>query len=276
MAQGKLAKGEDIARGTARAFGGALLFSFPLLMTMEMWELGVSVHPLRLGLFVVLSVPVLVGLSHYSGFERTFGWREDLEDTFAALAVGALTAGGTLAVFGLIGQGEGLGEEVGKIAIQTAPAAIGAMVARKQFGGEQHGGGADGEGPSSYAGELFVMGVGALYIAFNVAPTEEMVLIAYRMTPVHAALLVLLSLIVLHAIVYAVGFRGQHAPEHESQRDLFAYFTLAGYAVALAISIYVLWTFGRLDGVGVADAAATAAVLAFPASLGAAVARLVV
>src|SRR3546814_16429460 len=46
----------------------------------------------------------------------------------------------------------------------------------------------------SYGGTLFLMSVGAVFLALNVAPTAEILLIAYKMTPWHAlAVLVLRS-----------------------------------------------------------------------------------
>jgi uncharacterized membrane protein len=42
------------------------------------------------------------------------------------------------------------------------------------------------------------------------------------------------------------------------------------------VSLYVLWSFGRTDGVAVAEIVNMLVVLGFPASLGAATARLVV
>ena len=71
---------ESFARGLARAYGGAIIFSLPLMMTMEMWSLGSAMEPLRLGLLTLLLVPMLVGLSHVAGFEPTFEWRDDLLD----------------------------------------------------------------------------------------------------------------------------------------------------------------------------------------------------
>ena len=50
----------------------------------------------------------------------------------------------------------------------------------------------------------------------------------------------------------------------------------AGYGIALLVSLYVLWSFGRTDGVAMAEIANMLVVLGFPASLGAATARLVV
>ena len=46
----KLEPGSDVAanresaRALARGVGGALLFAFPLLMTMEMWQLGFAIE----------------------------------------------------------------------------------------------------------------------------------------------------------------------------------------------------------------------------------------
>ena len=53
-------------------------------------------------------------------------------------------------------------------------------------------------------------------------------------------------------------------------------YTLAGYGLALLLSAYVLWTFGRTDNVSLPMVAMMTVMLAFPASLGAGIARLVV
>ncbi|MGP1680600.1 MAG: DUF2391 family protein, partial [Burkholderiales bacterium] len=59
------------------AFGGALLFALPTLMTMEMWELATQVHDGRLALFVAGIVALLVGMSRYAGFEETSSLASD-------------------------------------------------------------------------------------------------------------------------------------------------------------------------------------------------------
>ena len=183
-----------------------------------------------------------------------------------------------LALFGMLQPGMQLDEILGMIAIQAVPASIGAMVARKQLHGER-------DQPDSeerrrratYGGEVFLMLAGAIFVAFNVAPTEEMILIAYTMTPWHALALAAFSLAALHAFVYTVGFAGQETrPENAGFGRTFLHFTLVGYGVALLVSLYVLWTFGRTDGVALDVVAMMAVVLGFPASLGAATARLIV
>jgi len=53
------------------------------------------------------------------------------------------------------------------------------------------------------------MGVGALFLAANVAPTEEMVLIAQKMGDASVVVLSIVSLACMHAFVFAVEFRGK-------------------------------------------------------------------
>ena len=268
-------KTRDYLLGLGRAFGGAIIFSFPLLMTMEMWWLGFYMDRYRLALFLVLAIPMLVGLSYFSGFEKTFEWREDAMDAFAALGVGFIASAAMLGLFGLLEADMPANEIVGKVALEAVPASIGAMLGRKQMGDEDEDDREKAE--AGYAGELFLMMVGAVFLAFNVAPTEEMPLIAYRMNPLQVVALVLVSLTILHAFVYTVGFAGQQKPsEGATFWSTFLHFTVAGYGIALLVSLYVLWTFGRTDGMSPAVIVQTVAVLGFPASLGAATARLIV
>ncbi|HEX6376716.1 MAG TPA: TIGR02587 family membrane protein [Allosphingosinicella sp.] len=266
------------AIGLARAFAGALLFALPLLMTMEMWALGFSAHPARLLLFLLVNFLILVGLSRFGGFERTANLFEDLLDALAACAVAIVAAALILALFGILTPQMKLDEIIGKIAIQSIPCSFGAMLARKQLsGGERAADAIQAERTAGYFGQLFLMVAGALFLAFNVAPTEEMILIGFMMSPVQALLLVLLSILLLDAFVYGLGFAGEgERPQGVGRESLFLRFTVVGYGIALLVSLYVLWTFGRADGGGLGQVAITAAVLAFPAAIGAAIARLVV
>ncbi len=270
-----------VLTGLGRAGGGALIFGLPMLMTMEFWELGGSMERYRLVLLIVLSLPLLVGIAHRVGFEATFGWREDVRDAGIALGIAVLASAGVLAALGVLRSGSSAGVLVGQVAVQTVPAAIGALLARSQLAGGA--GGEDANGNESekgralagWAGTLFLMLVGALFLSLNVAPTEEMVLISYMMTPWHALVLVALSIAIMHAFVYALAFRGGEGAGSHSGWSRFLRFTLVGYVVCLAISLYVLWTFGRLDALAATPAAMATVVLAFPAAVGAAAARLI-
>lgn len=261
------------ARDLGRAFAGALLFSIPLLMTMEMWEQGVAMDRWRMLLFVLAGLPLLYGLAYYAGFSNRRGLRNDLMDTAAALAVGFVTAAVLLALFGVIRWDTAPREAVGMIALQAVPGAMGALLARRQLAGD--GGDADGdEDAASYTGELFLMAAGALFFALNMAPTEEMILIAYKATPWHALALVAASILLLHLIVFRAGFAGQE--EADRPAVAFLHFTLPGYAIALGVSLFVLFVFGRTDGHDLPGVVQSTVVLGLPASIGAAAARLLV
>jgi putative integral membrane protein (TIGR02587 family) len=262
----------------ARAFGGALIFYFPMLMTKEMWVLGFYINSVRLALFMFLAIPLLTGLSFYSGFTDTFRGRDNLLHTFIAYCVGFVASTVMLLLFAVIGPEMTVNEIIGKISIQAVPGSIGAMLAQHFLSGsarerenEQR------KHTASYSGQLFLMVVGAIFLSSSLASTEEMVLIAYQMTDWHAVVLMLVTMTIMHTFVYAVEFRGQKKaiPPDSSFWSIFLRFTVVGYAIVLLISGYILWTFGRTEGIAAGELLQSIVVLGFPAALGASASRLI-
>jgi putative integral membrane protein (TIGR02587 family) len=268
-------KNRQFAIGLARAFSGALLFAFPMLMTMEMWWLGFYVHPLRLVVFILLNVPLLVGLSYYAGFEETGSRLEDVLDAFIAYAVGFVVAALTLWLLAIVGPDMSANEIIGKIAIQAVPASMGAMLTRSQFGEEQRK--EERRSSANYEAGLFLMAVGALYLSASLASTEEMVLIAFKMTAGHVIGLVLFSLGLMQGFLYAVVGRGKtDLPSDDIPFwHVFFRYTVVGYAIALLISYLILWIFGRTAGLAPEELVQAVVVVGFPAALGAGAARLI-
>lgn len=260
----------------ARATGGAIIFAIPLLMTMEMWSLGFTIEPLRFVLFLLLTFPLLGGLSYFAGFEETFTARDRLREIGVAYAVGFGAAAAILSLFGVIAPGMTAAESVSKVAMQSVPASFGAMLARKQLGGGEREEGLR-QHHARYGGQLFLMAAGALFLSMSMAPTEEMVLIAHQMSTWHAVGLVLVSLLLMHGLVYMVEFGGQkEVPPGTPAWSVFLRFTVVGYALVLAISAYILWTFGLQDGLAAPEIVQATIVLGFPSALGAAISRLVI
>lgn len=259
--------------GVARAFGGAILFSLPLVMTMEMWSLGFYMDRFRLALLLLVLIPLLIRLSYHAGFEPTFDWKNDVLDAFVALAVGFISGATLLVAVGILTTDVSLPAAVGMVSLQAVPASVGAMLAQAQFGKTED---EKQDKPTTYWDELFLMAAGALFLALNVAPTEEMILIGYKLTEWQAIALLGLSLVLMHAFVYAVEFRGEsEIPAGTPQYSVFLRFTVVGYSVAFIVSAYVLWTFGRTDGLSLAEFMIVCIVLSFPASIGSAAARLI-
>ncbi|RKE84323.1 TIGR02587 family membrane protein [Rhizobium sp. AG855] len=274
---------DAFVRGIARGFAGALLFSIPMLMTMEMWFLGFYMSRERLLLLLVLNIPLLLVLSHRIGFEHTATWAQSARDAIVAYGMGIIASAAFLVLLGVITIDMPVDQWIGMVAIQAVPASIGAMLGRSQLSmsddDDEDDEGEDDQDEKSgtgYAMELFMMAVGALFLSLNLAPTEEMIVLAYKMTPWHALALALVSILLMHGFVYALAFRGGHTLEKDQPRwHAFIRFTLPGYMVALTVSLYALWTFERLDGMASVEALLVVIVLAFPAAIGAAAARLI-
>jgi putative integral membrane protein (TIGR02587 family) len=262
----------DHAVDLAHDFGGAIIFSFPLLMTMEMWWLGFYMDRSRLALFLAFAFVMIVGLSYLEGGDETF--KIEMLDALVACAVGYTVVAVMLVLFGIIKPGMSADEVVGKISLHAVPGSIGAILARRLLEVEETK--KERRRREWYGAKIFLMGVGAIFLAFQLAPTEEMVLIGHRMTEWHAVALALVSLCVMQAFGCAVERRGrQRMFAADFFWGVFLRYTIIGYSVALLISLYVLWTFGRLDGAAAAEIIMAMIVLGFPAALGAAAARLI-
>jgi putative integral membrane protein (TIGR02587 family) len=273
---------DAFVRGIARGFAGALLFSIPMLMTMEMWFLGFYMSRERLLLLLVLNMPLLLVLSHRIGFEHTATWAQSARDAVVAYGMGILASAAFLILLGVITIDMPFDQWIGMVAVQAVPASIGAMLGRSQLSmsddddDDETEDAREEKNGTGYAIELFMMAVGALFLSLNLAPTEEMILLAYKMTPWHALALMVISILLMHGFVYALAFRGGHTAQMDGSRwHAFIRFTLPGYLVALAVSLYALWTFERLDGMASVEALLVVIVLAFPAAIGAAAARLI-
>jgi putative integral membrane protein (TIGR02587 family) len=270
--------GWRFAAGLGRGFAGALIFALPMFMTMEMWELGFSMDRGRLLLLLIVNIPLLVLLSNEIGFEATYTWGDALRDAAIAYAIGIVSSATILAAVGVLQFEQPFIEIVGKIAVQAVPASIGALLARSQLNGDSDEDDEDPvqKGPRDYAREMFLMAIGALFLGLNVAPTEEMILLSYKMTPSHVLAVLVMSLIVMHGFVYAVSFKGGH----EIGEDVAAWhmvirFTLPGYVIALLVSAYALWTFEQFGDSSAWPVLASVIVLGLPCSIGAAAARLI-
>jgi len=263
------------AQALSRAFAGALIFCLPLLLTMEMWWLGFYLEPWRLAQLMIANLILLYGLSKVAGFEESHSWTDDILDACTAYFVAAVTTALMLYAIGAVRPQMTVGEVTGMIAIQSVPASFGAMIGVKLLGeGDEIE--ASERWRETYPGTLFLMLAGALFLSFTVVPTEEMILIAFQIDPWHALAIVATSVLILHAILYLVGFRGQEQRLEAGHGGALLRYTLPGFGVALAAAAYMLWTFGRLDGLHFGQAVLAVTVVAFPAALGVGIAQVVI
>lgn len=259
--------------GIGRAVGGAIIFSLPMMMTMEMWWIGFYIKPARLVLLVLFSLPLFISISSMIGFKESKGLWDNVVDVLVAYAVTFVATGIALIVFGAITWETALEEAYSMILLQSVPGALGALLARSVVGP----GTVEADDRSqNYGQEMVVLLTGGLFLAFNLAPTEEMVLISYMMSSWHMLALMLLTLVVMHFFtVSTMDGPADNFKNWKSQARLFIRFTSTGYVLSFALSVFMLWVFGRADSESFGNFVNTAVVLSFPTGVGAAAARVI-
>ncbi len=271
---GIVERAQSPIRGIGRAVGGAIIFSLPMMMTMEMWYIGFYIDPLRLIILILFTLPLFYGISSIVGFEKSKTRMDNIVDVFVAYAVAFATTTLVLGIFAVINRDSQWGEIFVLLLLQAVPGSLGALLARSVVGNDMDDDDDDGE---DYGNELITLIAGALFLAFNLAPTEEMVLISYMMTPWHVLALVILTLLIMQ--IFATADADPSVEELRAIKthiQLFTRFTSTGYILAIAISIFMLWIFGRTDHDSFHNVLSTAIVLGFPAGIGAAAARLII
>lgn len=271
------ARPADLAKGLGRGFGGALLFAVPLFLTMEVWQLGVSLDRWRLVLLLLATAVLAVNMESYFGMldGGSPGVVTSMVDAGMAFLVGLVAAGSILTVLAVLVPFDGWQQRLSVVVLAALPATVGASFARSRLSGSSGGGAREGEPEGKrYRHELFLMVAGAVVFASSVAPTQEVVRLGGTMTPVHGIAVVCLVLLVMHGFVYWLDFRGGSGAVGGFW-PVFVRFTVVGFVLALAVSAFLLWVLGRFDGTGLLVSVHQTLVLVLPASLGAAAARLI-
>jgi putative integral membrane protein (TIGR02587 family) len=117
--------------------------------------------------------------------------------------------------------------------------------------------------------------LGALFLSFSIAPTDEISMLAAELDYAHALALIALSLLVTYVIVFASGFgTGQHEQQGPFQSPLTE--TVLAYVLSLLVALAALFLFDRIEwGDPLAEIVAMVLVLGLPA-VGGAAGRLVV
>ncbi len=262
-------------REYARGLTGGLLFSLPLLYTMEVWWTSFIAGPSRLIALLAFTFLLLLGYNRFAGLRHDATWTEVAIDSVEELGLGIVTSALVLFLLGQIGPAMPFAEAVPKIVVEATIVAIGFSVGSAQLG---TGGGDMGKDESSrgersvLAQRLVLAFCGAVLFAANVAPTEEIVMIAVETGPLRLVGAAVLSLLLAAAVLYLVGFRKSHRVAPSGLE--IAMGTAMTYAVALVASALLLWFFGRFDGAAADICARQTVVLGLPAALGASAGRL--
>jgi putative integral membrane protein (TIGR02587 family) len=266
----------ESCREYGRGVAGGLLFSLPLLYTMEVWHAGFVMTPQRQLVYVLLALVLLLGYNRYAGLHPDTTWTEIAIDSIEEMGIGLLLSAVVLFLIGRLTAEQDTSEVVGRIVVEAVTVAIGVSVGTAQLGtesGDEQPGMQD-RGEGSLGGQLTLALCGAVLFAANVAPTEEIVLIGIELTGLQLALLGLGTMMVAALILYFSDFRGARRWAKAEGWVAMLRGTVVTYAVGLLASAVILWLFGRLDDSGPAAIAGQTVALGVASTIGASAGRL--
>lgn len=290
-----------------RAMSGGFLFGIPLLYTMEVWWIGSFTEPPQMLAVLAATYLIVLLLNRTDGFRQLHpdSLKQSAIDSIEAMAIALLCALGTLLLLQQVTLETPLSEALGKVVLETTPFALGVALARSILQEDEDNG--DGEDDSSAAPEgkpskdepaaasdktapaqkllesdtlrdLGATLVGALIIAFNIAPTDEISMLEAAIAPSGLLAVIAASLAISYCIVFAAGFASQK--RRQQQSGLFQHplsETVISYLVSLLLAAAMLWFFHRL---GLSDPWQLwfkyTLILGLPATIGGAAGRLAI
>ncbi|MCU0532733.1 MAG: TIGR02587 family membrane protein [Hydrococcus sp. Prado102] len=278
----------DLIRGAS----GGFLFGIPLIYTMEVWWIGSYTEP-PLMLAVLATTYIIVFL-----LNRTDGFRQmnpddssrAARDSIEALAISLICTTLILILLREITLETSLKESLGKIIFEAVPFAIGVALARSIMSGTNGKNGQNSHDSNNQKqpkkkstrnhllSDIGATLIGAMFIAFNIAPTDEVPMLSAAVTAPWLLGVVAASLVISYGIVFAAGFTTQEARiQHQGLFQRPFEETILSYFVSLVSAAAMLWFFHRLDFTDPWTLWLSQTILlGFPATIGGAAGRLAV
>jgi putative integral membrane protein (TIGR02587 family) len=246
----------DLVRGIS----GGFLFGIPLLYTMEVWWIGSSVKPLRLLIAIALTFTIVFLLNQTTGFRNTtdIRFRDAVVDSIEALALGLFCTTCVLVLFQEITFDTPLGEALGKLIYESVPFALGVALSNQLLKDESDEKQEHSKGQEQQSGhkkqingtvaDVGATLIGGIIIAFSIAPTDEVPMLAASTSGPYLLALIFASLLISYAIVFASNFSNQS--KRQKQQGLFQdpfSETAISYLISLIAAALMLWFFDKLD-----------------------------
>ncbi|WP_266206082.1 TIGR02587 family membrane protein [Pontibacter kalidii] len=277
----------------ARGITGGLLFSFPLLYTMEVWWAGFIASPQQLLLLVAVTYLLLLGYNRFAGMRPDVSWRSVMVDSVEEMGIGLLLSFGVLYMLNRIEFGHMSTDEImGKVIIEAMAVSIGVSVGTAQLGVNEGETVDDDETERklkeqaerenkdslyrSKLGSAVLALCGAILVGGNVAPTEEVLKIAVDSTAGNILAMALVSIILSTIVLYFSDIKGNGGRSVNGLLYNIAFDTCISYLVGLGAAAFMLWYFGRFDGIGFWMAFSQSITLGVLTSLGASAGRLLI
>lgn len=252
-------EGDDLLRGAA----GGLIFGTPLLFTLEMWLHGMRIAPAHLLLFLLFITLINIGFSYSSGLREHNEGHSILgavADAITAMVIGLMVAIIILSLIGQFNNGDGFDILLGKTIIEAGAISLGVTFTNTKFPRKK---GRDRKEKSNYESleksplsaeqkqarldfqNMAAVIGGAVIFSFNVAPTEEIMIIASKQTPTTLLLMLASQLLICYIILYAADFK-----EHKVFKKTPMQSPVAEIIITAALSLVVAAVMLSLMGYG--------------------------
>ncbi len=269
---------------------GGLLFSLPLLFTMELWLVGFIASDEKLLAFVLFTFILLLGYNKFAGMRPDSSNIEILKESAEEIGIAFIVTFLFLLLINKINFTMSLNEVLGKVIVECMVVAIGISVGTAQLGEEDK---RDNEqsnheenkqkkekkqlnGNPSLV-QLWILSLcGATLFVAPVAPTEEIFQIAIESTYTHLLLMIFLSILLSFVIFYYSDFLNTKHLKN-NLKEILIHLTIA-YCAALIIAYILLYFFetGNCGNCSFNVHIAKIVVLSIPGLIGASAGRLLI
>ena len=266
-----------------RGFAGGMLIGTPLLYTMEVWWIGSATPPDRVLLALAVAFVLVFLLTLVDGFRRQEepGPVAALFDSVVSFGIGIVSVTAILVLIREIDGETPLLDALGKIGYEAIPFCLGVAVASSILARGRDGD-PDGDDEARHRhptlADLGATAIGATFFAFNIAPTDEIAMLAAAASPLSLIAVIAVSLVISYAIVFESGFGDEEKRHHQEgvlQHPLTE--TMVAYVLSLGVASLLLWLFGNLELAGPWPASLERVLLlGLPAAIGGAAGRLAV
>ncbi|MGB8705638.1 MAG: TIGR02587 family membrane protein [Gillisia sp.] len=259
-----------------RGIIGGLLFSLPLLYTMEVWWAGFIVSPEKLLACIFTTLLLLLGYNKFAGMRKDANLIDITRDSLEEIGLAFIVSASFLFLINKINFSMSFNEITGKVIIESMIVAIGISIGKSQLGQQS----SKGESTSDKRDkkgtvQMLILGVcGAVVFASNVAPTEEIVELALVSSYWNLLLMIFVSVLLGFIIIVFSDFINSTQRKMKTREILLH--VLIGNLTGLIVSIGFLWFFGRFDGSYPDVIISEIIVLLIPSSLGGSAGRLLI
>jgi putative integral membrane protein (TIGR02587 family) len=246
---------EDVTRGAC----GGFLFGIPLLYTMEVWWIGSTVSPFLMLMAIVTTGMVVFFLNRTEGFraKSDTSLSAAIRDTVEAIAIGLVCTTVMLVVLQEVKLETQLSEALGKVIFESVPFSLGVALSNQFLSSKSDEGRSQSPKKSEKASKSIHDGtfadigatlIGSVIIAFSIAPTDEIPMLAAATSRPWLLCTIVVSLIISYGIVFEANFARKdlrHQQQGIFQSPLSE--TIMCYLVSLFSAAIMLWFFQQVS-----------------------------